>query len=195
MRFQPLHKNSRAMIPARRGTEYGEVQPRPVGKLAPEEPVEERVAGHNYPYRGMVDHGVPDNNGEPTDEAHYWTGRPVEYVENPDEEPVPIPVRVVRGETGREIKAFSTMQLPLNVGAPQQVAGRNERRSLLKIRNIVGSAGAVFIGNDPSLNAGMGYPLAAGEELTLTTTEPVYAFTNTAAVVVSVLWEFTKEYE
>lgn len=165
---------------------------------AAEKPRTESVKGTNLPYRGIVDHGVPGSEPAPDDESAYWANaRAVEYHDSAEEkEPDPIPVVIRRGNQKREVRAFGVAQIPLqNAGAPYQIVGRDIRRTNVIIRNPTGSPGPIWIGPDNGVSQISGYPIAAGEEKTLTTTEPVFVITANAAVTVLVTTEYTKEYE
>jgi hypothetical protein len=172
----------------------GEVTQAPTGATPP---VPEQVRGANIPYRGIVDHGVDGSDVKPEDEAHYYdNARPVEYVESEaDKAPEPVPVVVVRGRERREVRAFGVGNIPLTQFQPYMIVGRDIRRTNVIIRNPVGSAGVVFIGPDNGVSAISGYPLAAGEERNIGTTEPVWVRTDTALVNVLITTEYTKEYE
>lgn len=175
----------------------GEVDPQRNGGYG-DTPRTETVHGQNLPYRGIVDHGVPGSEPDPDDEAHHFdNARPVVYDESLAEKaPDPIPVVVVRGKQKREVRAFGVAQIPLaQGGAPYQLVGRDIRRTNVIIRNPTGSPGPIWIGPDNGVSAVSGYPLAAGEERNLGTTEPVYVITATPLVTVIVTTEYTKEYE
>lgn len=171
-------------------------------------PVPDNPAGANIPYRGVVDHGVPVQQEELPDEAHYWTGRPVEYL--PEEtEPDPIPVRVVN-QGARELRRFSATQPVLsfsNGNAVQQVriAGRDENRTKLLIR-VIGRTDFlqsvfVYIGG-PGVTPYDGYLMTNNQELPLNTTEEVWAYADTTRqpnaipagidVLLSVVQEFSE---
>ena len=173
-------------------------------------PVPDNPAGANIPYRGVVDHGVPYENQEMFDEAHYYTGRPVEYA--PEEhDPDPIPVRVVN-DGMRELRRFSATQPVLsfsNGNAVQKVRllGKNEHRTKALIR-CVGRTDFlqtvfVFVGG-PEVTPFDGYLMTNNQELTLNTTEEVWAYADTTRqpaaipagidVILSVIAEFTEAY-
>lgn len=92
------------------------------------EPVPDNPAGENVPYRGAVDHGVPFTEPEHIDEAHYHTGRPVEYLpEQEADKQEPVPVIIVR-EGVREIRTVHTVAIPLMAGQPSQILARDDKR-------------------------------------------------------------------
>jgi hypothetical protein len=172
-------------------------------------PVPDNPAGPNIPYRGVVDHGVPYAEVESTDEAHYHMGRPVEYTDEPAEDVVPIPVRVVTAGA-REKRYISHAVYSLDAGAGSlriQIAQRDENRTNLLIRNVGGSgsnqiADMIFIGNE-NVSEFSGYALLVFGEVQLKTTEAVYAYKAAAAfpnfpadsgfpVIVTVLSEITE---
>jgi hypothetical protein len=147
-----------------------------VERLTPEP---DRIAGHNIPYRGDVDHGVPSGQIESTDEAHYHLGRPVEWQDNPKEDVEPIPVRIVR-QGAREIKRVVTQIIRLPFGnppAPVQLCGRDEKRVSITIHNAGSSSNSandrVIVGN-ADVSAFTGHIIPWGGSLTLNTTEPLW---------------------
>jgi hypothetical protein len=156
-------------------------------------PVPDNPAGANLPYRGAVDHGVPYAEVEPTDEAHYHSGRPVEFLpEDTTDDVAPIAVRVV-GSGTREIKQFRVFRSNVAPGNFTGLVGRDSTRSSIKIRNI--GAETVYIGDSMGVTNLSGYPLATDAELSLNTTDAVYAAVASAAAVngeVAVLVEFAQ---
>lgn len=161
----------------------------------PMTPIPDDPAGTNLPYRGAVDHGVPFQETELADEAHYHTGRPVEYM--PEEaDAVAIPVRIVQ-ESARELRQFSTDIVELNVTGQvnpiTRLAPRDERRSKITIRN--NTAGDAFIGTSDlrwnGTESSNGFVLGQDESISLETTEPVYAVAAVGTnVQLSLLIEF-----
>lgn len=150
-------------------------------------PVEEVPPAGNIPYRGIVDHGIAPGKVESEDEAHYWTGRPVEYM--PEEhEPDPIPVRVVHDEGGHELRQFSATQplLSFSNGNSQQrvrLAGKDSRRTQVKIR-CIGRTDFLqsifcYIGG-PNVGPFDGYLMVNSQEVTIVTTEEIWAYADTA---------------
>lgn len=157
-------------------------------------PVIDEIAGVNLPYRGNVDHGVKSDEVENTDESHYWTGRPVEYAEEPKEDAEPIPVRIVNLGS-REVKHFHVARYSIDNKAAQMVAGRSEQRTSLKITNL-STTETIFVGPNPNVSTyADGYPLGPGKDFSLVTTEPVYAIGTVTPSDIAVLSERTDEFK
>lgn len=146
-----------------------------VDRLTPEP---DRIAGNNIPYRGDVDHGVPSGRVESTDEAHYHLGRPVEFLDDPTEDIVPIPVRIV-GQGARETKRVNTniYRLDPTLNQRMPIAGRDEKRDKITVSNIGNGVGAspVFVGGE-NVSQVSGFMLAAGASIALITNEPLYVY-------------------
>ena len=152
-------------------------------------PVPDTIAGNNLPYRGNVDHGVPGPDVESTDEAHYHMGRPVEY----EDEPKPIdavPVRIV-GQSSREIRRFHVGNHIIDNTQVRQIAPRGESRLSVKIANLSADQ-TIFIGPDATISAyAGGYPIGPGKDISLVSTEPIYAVGTATPANVAVLIERT----
>jgi len=138
-------------------------------------PVPEKIEGIYYPYRGTENHGVKQPNPEAVDdyyESEHWDDGDVPRVLEPEPEPEPVPVRVVQ-ETARERLSWRSIQVPVT-DVKSQVVGRHEKRRNLIIRN-PSTSSDVFIAEDQSVSTYTGYLLEQGQEITLRTTEEVYA--------------------
>jgi hypothetical protein len=127
-----------------------------------------------------------------------YTGGTVDVHEDDSTEHV-LPVYVVpnpKGENRETITAFRATQMvaqPAGNGNPVQLAPRNRLRTKLQLSNAAAADGC-WISHTPSVNASNGYFLAPGKDVTLSTTEEVYAVSATATPVpVSVLTEFTQK--
>jgi len=137
--------------------------PQNVGKNPPKdrviEPVPEKYAGYNNPYRGTEMHGV-EPTVDPRATPGYSSGREVEY-DPPLPEPEPIPV-VIRTTGGREVRDSRIYQGKANAVRPNQILGLDETRIKVKLKNL--GASVVYVGNvDSTANANHGWPLAQNE--------------------------------
>lgn len=150
-------------------------------------PIMETVKGHVFPYRGMETHGV-----EPT----YDTHDTVDYANNergvevyePDTEPDvdPIPVRIVQGTDGEEIRrarVFRAFATGTNKGTnPSNVvsaAFQARLRRRVRIKNL--DAATVYIGFTAETASPMnGWPLATNEFIETDSFEAIWAISTAA---------------
>lgn len=135
------------------------------------EPVPERYAGENNPYRGTEAHGIVDDT-EPLEPMDYAEGRPAVYDE-PIEEPEPVPVMVVN-RAGRERRRCRNFRAYATVGLSAQIVGQDESRTKVRIKNL--GASDIYIGeNAQSSDAISGWTLAQNEVYESFTQEELYA--------------------
>lgn len=156
-------------------------------------PIPESYAGDNNPYRGTESHGVHPTVDPTNTPGYREDGRPVALPLVPDSEPpAPLPVRIVN-EGGKE---FDKWRVATAYAIPQasQIVGALRSRTTLRIRNN-SETDTVYVSPDSSCSPFTGYPLRPGAELSLNSTDPVYACTDPAVpqVILSVLWEYTVE--
>lgn len=159
--------------------------PHPTGNTEPHEPNAESVIGYNFPYRGQQQHGVGVEAQPwiPQDgDAEAWETR--EDYEASDTEVRPVPVRIVTDTSG-EIREWRAAQ-NIADGAPRLISGRNTAQSSVHVTN-TNAVETVWIGPDVTVGTLSGWPLLPGEDVTINTTEPVYAITNGSTVNVAVL--------
>lgn len=154
-------------------------------------PIVEEYEGQNFPYRGTETHGVnPLYDAPPSPEA--WEGGMVEIdTSRLDEEPEKvIPVRIV-AESTEEHESWSTQQYWVG-NNPTQLAGRNTRRTALKIKNLSDTV-VIYVGpNEMSTRASLGYPVDPGEIFSLTGSDQLWAVSATSdQVLVAVFMEYT----
>lgn len=186
-----------------RGAGFSFQTPPPPPPVTPEgedipEPVEPHEEGRQryLPYRGTEMHGV--NSPDPTmvpDAEGYGPGTvDVIYDELPQGGTV-LDVRVIPPDSAETLAAWRVNQLtaPPAGNPPQNIAGRNRSRTSLKIKNMSATDG-IWVGPAAELSAFTGYLIDPHGELTLSSTETVFAVANSANVVaVCTLTEFTQE--
>lgn len=116
------------------------------------EPVPEHYAGDNNPYRGIENHGVAsDSPWRETDEdMPDHDGRLVTVFDQDNEEPDPIPVRIVNRSSveRRAFRVIISYAGGMNTGRAIQILGQDDSRTAATIinRNAVGT---VFIADAP----------------------------------------------
>jgi hypothetical protein len=144
--------------PRSRDTQYAtaDVSAAPEGIPQYIVPAPDRYGGVNFPYRGQQTHGV-----EPTDTAvgspDDWEGGRVEIAhEAPENEVVPVPVRIVAA-SAREYRGFQTWQMSVT-DQPRMVVGQQMSRSTAAI-SILGGA-IVYLGPSSSVRPDNGFPIA-----------------------------------
>ncbi len=176
--------------------------PEPLPPVTPEggvipEPVDPQMEGRQryFPYRGIETHGVPSPDPTVTEDAEgYGKGTvDVVYDETPKGGAV-IDVRVI-SDSAEQLKAWRVNQLtvPPAGNPPAMIASRQRERTKLEIKNMSTTDG-MWISPESNVSAFNGYFLAAGASQTLSSTEAVYALSNSAALVpVCMLTEFTQE--
>lgn len=139
----------------------------------PIDPEPEHYAGENFPYRGIEYHGV-EPTAEPRETPGYDATVGAEFKEVKEPE-TPVPVKIVT-EGLKEINDWQVRREYVS-GASYCIAGRNNNRTRLTIRN----AGAVnvWVGSNGSVTSFMGYPIVPNAELTLNkAVTPVYAVSD-----------------
>lgn len=158
----------------------------------PVEPVPETVDGDNWPYRGIVDHGVDATNKpqlDPITNEVDTTGKAKPYTyEVQHAEPDPIPVRIVRTDFGREFREFWTDRITVTTDRPVSLLGRDENRVTVRLMN-TDTTNTVYIASSAGDLALRGYPLMPGKDLTVTGEMAVYAIANGASCVLAMYAE------
>lgn len=154
------------------------------------EPVPDKVAGTVFPYRGTEQHGVAANQAPPAYVDDQWPEDTEEphYVPGPTEED-PLPVKIVQ-ESSSERMMFRTNQMPVKANEPTPIMSRQDSRRNVTVR-LPSLSNSIWIGPDENVNRVTGYQLEADREVTLRTTEEIWAIgdgTNTSTALV--LWEF-----
>lgn len=133
-------------------------------------------SGWSMPYRGYAAHGVDPNGSAP--ESHndiFDQGEAPVYEEaEPERATVPVPVRIVN-EGSKENKEFVTGS-EVASAVPSMIAGRNENRTGLTIKNI--GTVRIWIGNDNRVSPAIGYPLDPNENTSITGWGSVWAVSN-----------------
>lgn len=171
----------------------------PLEESLRDKPVDERVSGVNFPYRGPEKHGVPydetipeELEGSPSKEDLTLV-LPPHYVPRPHK-PEPVPVKVVTDGLS-ERRMWQADQFSVTDGttsAPLMIVGRQDTRHFVVVRNM-DSTNAVYIGDSPNVTANTGFQIAAGTTTTrMYTTEAIYAVASSGNTVqVSVMWEYS----
>lgn len=158
--------------------------------------IDPRMEGHQayFDYRGVETHGVPSPDYQHEDAEGYGPGHvDVIYDEKPKGGSV-IDVRVIE-DSAEQIAAWRGAQTvaPAAGGAALDIVNRMRNRTKLTLTNNHPTDG-VWLGDGPSVSAYNGYYLMPGKDLTLSSTEQVFAISNTAnAIPISVLTEYTQE--
>lgn len=175
-----------------------QVPPRPETFNADEKPDPHAVdptSAEDYgpfiPYRGHETHGVPMGEMTDTGPQGYGDGSVgVMYDDDSARDPV-VSVRIVTDDK-EEIKAFRAGQTSVGPET-RQIVNRMRNRSALKIKNLsVGTR--VWIGSDTTLSALNGYPLDGGAEISIASTEAVFAISSTVDVVpLATFMDFTQD--
>lgn len=153
-------------------------------------PLMEQYEGQNFPYRGVETHGVDPIYDVPVPEDQWEGGTIVVNVDEPnDEEEKVLPVRIVT-ESAREFETWAVAQA--NVGSnPSVVAGRNLRRTSIKVKNL-DALNVIYIApNLPSCNVYQAYPLDPNETVNLTGSAEIWAFAPVADAYLAILTEYT----
>jgi hypothetical protein len=143
--------------PRGRDTQYATADVSAAPERIPEYvvPAPDRYGGVNFPYRGQQTHGV-----EPTDTAvgspDDWEGGAVEIAyETPENEVVPVPVRIVSG-AATEYRHFQTYQATVT-DQPLMVVGQKLGRTTATV-TVVGGA-IVYLGPSSSVRDNNGFPI------------------------------------
>lgn len=159
--------------------------PIPEGQTRASDPGTESVVGPVFPYRGQEQHGVavPAQPWLPVDATlEDWANR-TDY-EDSEEEIKPVPVRIVSEGTS-EIPSWRVGRVYADI-RPSILSGKNDAQQSVQIRNMSGTD-TLYIGPDSSLGVLGGYPVGPGDDISVTTTEPVYGITEQNQVEVAVL--------
>lgn len=137
-------------------------------------PVEEKLGGKNFPYRGPETHGVnPLYDVPPPDEA--WEGGIAEVETKPDEPEEHVqPVRIVNLGAKEITEIHATNPL---VGAnPRMIVGRHANRTSCKIKNL--GAVRIWIAGDMMVSKIAGYPIEANATEPVDGNTEIYAITD-----------------
>ena len=156
-------------------------------------PQPERVAGKVFPYRGIEQHGVADPDVKIDYPDDTWPEDTIAAIAEPKPEPDPVPVRIVRSSS-REIRDWRTRQTTIGPNS-SMIVGRNDDRKTVRIRNTHATV-AAYIGNASNTTTYSGYPLAAGAEIQIESSEEIYGLTadgTTSGLVLAVLEELVVE--
>lgn len=144
-------------------------------------PVPEEYEGTNYPYRGIESHGVAETPGVDPEEYYEhdkWDAGPAHPASlEAEKEPDPVKVKVVN-ETARERFAFRAFQFPANGLTAQQFLGRNDKRSVVKIKLVTGGSTNVIVGHDNGVKPTTGYIIQPGQETSIRTTEELFCIAD-----------------
>jgi hypothetical protein len=169
----------------------------PEGERIPD-PIDPQAEGRQsyLAYRGTEMHGVesPDPTMAPDAEGYGPGTVDVIYDDEPRGGHV-LDVRVIPPDSAETLAAWRVNQLtaPPAGNPPQNIAGRNRSRTSLKIKNMSATDG-IWVGPTAELSAFNGYLIEPHGDLTLSSTESVFALANSASVVaVCTLSEFTQE--
>lgn len=157
----------------------------------PIEPIPETVRTRNIPYRGSQDHGVPIENQFP--EMPDWdeTGEAPEFVEE-DEQPDPIPVRIVGGDAPKEFVDWRVGTSYVGqVGQP--LIPRNDSRLWVRVKNL--GSDDIYFGPGSNVNSVAGYTLSPGETSPdLRTTRDIWFKTDSATLqAIAYIFEYRVE--
>lgn len=154
---------------------------------------EEQYRDDNNAYRGIENHGVASQNH--TTAEDYWglEGRPAIVYDEPEEEPNPIPVRIVSAG-GRELRKWLAFRVLVPAGnTATQIVARDEKRTKVTIDNTVqvNAGDALLINHAPFNSTDYGFVVRANSKVDLTTEEGVWALPwGGGAITVTVLVEY-----
>jgi hypothetical protein len=144
--------------------------------------------------RGSEWHGVEPRRYDDTDAEGFGSGTVDVIYDTAPKGGTVIDVRVI-SDAAEQIKAWRAAQTiaPVAGGAPQQIVNRMRNRTSLKIQNLHTTDG-VWVSHDANLTAFNGWFIASGDDLTLNSTEAVYALSNSVNMIpIALLTEFTQE--
>lgn len=168
----------------------------PEGAPIPE-PVEPHTEGRQryLPYRGTEFHGVESPDPTMREDAEGYGAGTVDvvYDESPKGGTI-LDVRVI-ADDAEQLQSWFANQFtaPPAGNPPQQIVSRQRSRTALTIKNM-SNTDAVWLGPDASVSAFASYRLDPGQDLSLSSTEAVYALANGPNLVpVCVLMEFTQK--
>lgn len=157
----------------------------------PLKPEMEHYAGENIPYRGVEDHGVTAHT-KPHDVPDFTEESPGVVYLKPVDEMDPIPVRVVTAGS-QEWKRWRVDSYDIPMGTAVQVAGRNERRYRISIRNQTASGFFYIAPVQEQANLTFGYGVTSRQEISLTSTEPVWVYADSVDSICNILEEYSVE--
>jgi hypothetical protein len=146
------------------------------------------------PYRGTEMHGVPSPDPTVHEDAEGYGAGTVDVVY--DEKPkggTILDVRVI-ADDAEQLQSWLANQFtaPPAGNPPQMIVSRQRNRTALKIKNM-SNTDAVWVGPDANVSAFASYRLDPSDELSLSSTEAVYALANGPNLVpVCVLSEYTQ---
>jgi len=155
-------------------------------------PLPEGFAPQFNPYRGTEMHGVDPGLVEKVKDVDSEGGK-VDvsgYFEPGQEDVSPVPVRIVN-EAAHEYKKWQAKQVQVGNTSPIMVAGFQDGRTNLQIKNYVTGAGRVWVGPNPNVTSYTGYPLDVGGEMAFSGEAPVYAIADTGTVALAVFIEYS----
>lgn len=158
-------------------------------------PVPEHYKGVNFPYRGTNKHGVevPEGAEYDTREFQYEMPDPDEITDEymePDDEPEPIPVRLVQ-ESAREVLKLRTVRRNVTDQRSQIVNRMDSRRNL--VIKVDGGVSAIYVG-DADVTTYTGFKLDQGEQITFRSTDDVWAVcADGDDSEISIMYEFAVE--
>jgi hypothetical protein len=161
------------------------------------EPLDPLMEGRQAfnPYRGTEFHGVENPDGRQIPDAEGYGPGTVDVIY--DEEPKAgtiIPVRVVT-DAAVQIKAWRAFQTlaPAAGNPPAQIVGQDRSRQSVKVKNM-STTDDLWVGSDANLSAFNGYRVTPDDELSMGTTEAVYATGNgPGACPVCIVTEYSLE--
>lgn len=168
----------------------------PEGKPVPE-PLDPQAEGRQpyLAYRGTEMHGVPSPDPTVHEDAEGYGAGTVDvvYDETPKGGTV-LDVRII-ADDAEQLQAWRANQFtaPPAGNPPQMIVSRQRNRTALTIKNM-SPTDAIWIGPTADTSAFGSYRLDAGQDVSLSSTEAVYALGNGPNLVpVCVLVEFTQE--
>lgn len=137
------------------------------------DPVPENRPETLLPYRGTEQHGVNVTGVTRVQDEREPFRSDVDVVVTHGNEPAdPILVKVVQDEPN-EVRAWRNVVLFAD-GTQRMIVGRTPERTKVRLYNTSGAV-SVMIGSDSSVTPTSGYPLPAGKELELTTSQEIWA--------------------
>lgn len=134
----------------------------------PTTPIVERWAGSNKPYRGAVDHGVPDTE-EPMELTGYDNTIAVPYADD-EPEPKPVLVKIVQSESN-ERKLWRPDLITVANNAVRIIGAAKNRT--VQLRN--DGPADVFLSSDPGTPTWLAYRLKVNGNVTIAAEDDVYA--------------------
>lgn len=157
-------------------------------------PVPEHYKGVNFPYRGTEKHGVEVPEDARYDSREFEADFPDEDVDYlpPEDEPEPVPVRVVQG-SARERLDWRAVRFHVTT-RPQQVVGRHDKRRSLRIK-VHSGVSAIYIGPDSGVTDYVGFKIDQNEHIDIRSTEEIWAVCGgtTDTSEISIMYEYGVE--